>query len=105
EADETESELIIGGIDPSKYTGRIGKIVSGISSIIVPFDDAYKIYQQIPNATDHDGKFVIPCESEFKVKIKIGSVDWDIDPRDLIDVQRFRNRETCSGMIMGGITD
>ncbi|CAG8779623.1 14243_t:CDS:2 [Dentiscutata erythropus] len=135
EADETESELIIGGIDQSKYTGelvttqmsdniywsihldgfsingkslefqgRIGKIVSGISPIIVPFDDAHKIYQKIPNAIDNDGSFVMPCESEFKVKIKIGSVDWDIDPRDLIDVQQLRNQETCSGMIMGGIT-
>ncbi|CAG8828268.1 3338_t:CDS:1, partial [Gigaspora margarita] len=138
DADQTESELTIGGIDPSKYTGelvyteiaitedqiywrifldgflinnntlsfqgRVGRIVSGLSPIIVPFDDVRKIYQQIPNATDYDGIFRIPCESEIKVKIKIGGVDWDIDQRDLINVRQLNNRQICHGMIMGGIT-
>ncbi|CAG8785814.1 11707_t:CDS:2, partial [Gigaspora margarita] len=138
EADKTESELIIGGIDKSKYIGelvstpifddiyfsirldgfsvngkslnfqgRIGKVVSGISPIIVPFEDARKIYQQIPNTNEHDGNFIIPCESNFEVKIKIGGVDWDIDPRDLMDVEQLRNQpyqQVCSGMIIGGRT-
>ncbi|CAG8651823.1 3200_t:CDS:2 [Dentiscutata erythropus] len=134
EADGTESELTIGGIDQSKYTGelfltevvdnvywsirldgfsingisldfqgRIGKIVSGLSPIIVPFDDAHKIYQQIHNATDNDGRFTMPCENEFKVKIKISSVDFDIDLRDLIDVQQLNDQQICNnnGWILG----
>ncbi|RIB29504.1 aspartic peptidase domain-containing protein [Gigaspora rosea] len=138
-ADQTESELTIGGIDPNKYTGelvytqiaitagqyywtifidgftinnnslsfqrRIGRIVSGLSPIIVPFDDVHKIYQQIPNATENDGIFRIPCGSELKVKIKIGGVDWGIDQRDLISVRQLRNRQKCHGMIIGGITE
>ncbi|CAG8819131.1 25693_t:CDS:2, partial [Gigaspora margarita] len=105
DADQTESELTIGGIDPSKYTGRIGRIVSGLSPIIVPFDDVHKIYQQIPNAIENDGIFRIPCESELKVKIKIGGVDWDIDQRDLIGVRHLNNLQICHGTIIGGITD
>ncbi|RIB04265.1 aspartic peptidase domain-containing protein [Gigaspora rosea] len=138
-ADQTESELTIGGIDPSKYTGelvyteiaitvgdywtifiddfsinnkslsfqrRIGRIVSGLSPIIVPFDDVHKIYQQIPNAIENNnGMFRIPCESELKVKINIGGVDWDIDQRDLISIQQLNNLKICHGMIIGGITD
>ncbi|CAG8640161.1 19259_t:CDS:2 [Gigaspora margarita] len=95
EADKTESELIIGGSNKSKYIGvvstqlfdviyfsirldgfsvngksldfqdRIGKIVSGISPIIVPFDDARQI-----------------------------SSCWDIE-RDLIDARQLRNWQIC----------
>ncbi|CAG8766485.1 3872_t:CDS:1, partial [Gigaspora rosea] len=58
------------------FQRRIGRIVSGLSPIIVPFDDVHKIYQQIPNAIENNnGMFRIPCESELKVKINIGGVD------------------------------
>ncbi|CAG8850404.1 43838_t:CDS:2, partial [Gigaspora margarita] len=58
DADKTESELTIGGIDQSKFTDRIGRINSGLSPIIMPLDDAHQIYQQIRNSTENKESFI-----------------------------------------------
>ncbi|RIB27782.1 aspartic peptidase domain-containing protein [Gigaspora rosea] len=111
---QTESELTIGGIDPSKYTGELVytqiAITAGQDYWTIFIDD-FSInnkslsFKPNPNAIENDGMFRIPCGSELKVKIKIGGVDWDIDQRDLISVRQLRNTQICHGMIVGGATD
>ncbi|CAG8730788.1 15463_t:CDS:2, partial [Gigaspora rosea] len=107
EADYTESELIICGIDKNKY---IGELVSTKIFDAVYFSirlDGFSVNGKSLNFQgQHDGNFIIPCESKFEVKIKIGGVDWDIDQRDLMDVEQRNHsfQQVCSGMIIGGIT-
>ncbi|CAG8759081.1 13806_t:CDS:2, partial [Dentiscutata erythropus] len=106
EADEMESELIIGGIDQSKYTGElVSTQIFSLSHIYWSIRlDGFSINVKSLEFQGHIRKIVSGISSII-VKIKIGNVDWDIDPRDLIDIQQLRNRETCSGMIISGITE
>ncbi|KAE9981791.1 hypothetical protein EG328_011383 [Venturia inaequalis] len=74
------------GVDGKKVgiTGRTAIIDSGTSFILMPQDDAAKLHKAIPNSSQNDESFTVPCDSTNKVQIVFGTVTYDISPKDYI---------------------
>ncbi|TLD18880.1 acid protease [Venturia nashicola] len=74
------------GVDGTKLgiTGRTAIIDSGTSFILMPQDDAAKLHKAIPNSSQNEESFTVPCDSKNKMQIVFGTVTYDISPKDYI---------------------
>ncbi|CAG8693431.1 13451_t:CDS:10, partial [Gigaspora margarita] len=61
-------------------------------------DDAKKLYDQIPGSKLNNNLYYLPCDSKIKISIKINSMIWNVDSRDMVDTFNILN-----GLCQGGI--
>jgi len=78
---------------------------TGTTLIIAPTRDAVAVHQAIPgSASDGQGGFTVPCNTNASVALKFGNRVFTIDPRDIAFAQISRGSNTCvSGIASGTI--
>ncbi|CAG8597293.1 11948_t:CDS:2 [Dentiscutata heterogama] len=72
--------------NPMSFSGKLALIDTGITTMLIPPNDAEAIHEQIPGFEydSQDGVYIIPCDTTAIVSLKFGGVDYEIPSRDLI---------------------
>ncbi|PGH36336.1 hypothetical protein GX50_00841 [[Emmonsia] crescens] len=79
-------DLVIDGT-PLNFQGKNGIFDTGTSFILMPFDDAKRIHNAIPNSvksTEWDTNWDLPCSTTAKIELVISSMKYRISPKDYI---------------------
>ncbi|RIB08300.1 aspartic peptidase domain-containing protein [Gigaspora rosea] len=88
---------------PLNFNGRSAIIDTGTTLVVIPEEDAKKIHNLIPGATQINGTFVVPCNTNVNVAFTFAGVSYNIDPRDLAIQPTGINNTCASGISAGNI--
>ncbi|ODH23961.1 hypothetical protein ACO22_05357 [Paracoccidioides brasiliensis] len=79
-------DLVINDM-PLKLKNKKGIFDTGTSFILVPFNDAQLIHNEIPDSvksSDSETNFDIPCSTKAKIELAISGVRYTISPKDYV---------------------
>ncbi|KAH9856515.1 acid protease [Lenzites betulinus] len=87
-------------------TGRTAILDTGTTLIVAPTADAAAVHALIPGAaSDGQGGFTIPCNTNASVALTFSGQEFAIDTRDLLFGQLDDSGETCASGISSGEID
>lgn len=81
----------------------MAEFASGTSLILVPPEDAVKIYNAIPDSQQISSGFTIPCNTKTVVSLKFAGSVFTIDPRDLVQLPLDSSGLRCTSGIAAGL--
>jgi cathepsin D len=83
------------------FTGKSAIIDTGTSYIFLPPADAKAIHALIPEATQADSEFFIPCSTNLTLQFIFSGVAYSVSPKDYVGTSSDGTGTTCYSNIVG----
>lgn len=93
-------DAIVAGT-PLNFTGKSAIIDTGTSYIFLPPTDAKAIHALIPQSTQTDSEFHLPCSTNLTLQFVFSGVSYQVSPKDYVGTATDSTGVTCFSNIIG----
>ncbi|EWC45719.1 hypothetical protein DRE_05056 [Drechslerella stenobrocha 248] len=95
------SDVLIDGKSAGFEEGRNVVIDTGTALVLIPPDDALKLHQPISGTRSNGQTFYIPCNTNVRLKLRFGSDEYEISPKDYVGDVVDAGNNLCLSLIVG----